>query len=158
MGPGISEVLPFAVGVAISPVPIIAVILMLLSSRASTNGPAFLLEWAGGLTVLCALLYAVADAIPSPATRADPTACRGRGSASGSFFSPLLLGPGVRGLRPVASRSYPGGWRRSTRSAGQVLGARRRPVGPQSEERDPDSVRLPGWRSWTRRPKTPSWP
>lgn len=63
MGPGISEVLPFAVGVAISPVPIIAVILMLLSSRASANGPAFLLGWVGGLTVLCAVVYAVADAI-----------------------------------------------------------------------------------------------
>ena len=34
MGQGISEVLPFAVGVAISPVPIIAVILVLFSSRA----------------------------------------------------------------------------------------------------------------------------
>ena len=32
MGQGISEVLTFAVGVAISPVPIIAVILMLFSS------------------------------------------------------------------------------------------------------------------------------
>ncbi len=34
MGQGISEVLTFAVGVAISPVPIIAVILMLFSARA----------------------------------------------------------------------------------------------------------------------------
>ena len=33
MGQGISEVLTFAIGVAISPVPIIAVILMLFSRR-----------------------------------------------------------------------------------------------------------------------------
>ena len=37
MGQGISEVLTFAVGVAISPVPIIAVILMLFSQRAKVN-------------------------------------------------------------------------------------------------------------------------
>jgi hypothetical protein len=38
MGQGISEVLTFAIGVAISPVPIIAVILMLFSQRARVNG------------------------------------------------------------------------------------------------------------------------
>ncbi|TQM57987.1 GAP family protein [Humibacillus xanthopallidus] len=40
---GIAAVLPFAVGVAISPVPIIAVILMLFSSRAKVHGPMFAL-------------------------------------------------------------------------------------------------------------------
>jgi hypothetical protein len=39
---GIGEVLTFAIGVAISPVPIIAVILMLFSGRAKVNGPMFL--------------------------------------------------------------------------------------------------------------------
>jgi Na+/phosphate symporter len=38
MGQGIGEVLTFAVGVAISPLPIIAVILMLFSRRAKVNG------------------------------------------------------------------------------------------------------------------------
>ena len=37
MGKGISEVLPFAIGVAISPLPIIAVILMLFSRRAQRS-------------------------------------------------------------------------------------------------------------------------
>ena len=36
---------PFAIGIAISPVPIIAVILMLFSSRARINGPAS--SWVG---------------------------------------------------------------------------------------------------------------
>jgi threonine/homoserine/homoserine lactone efflux protein len=63
MGEAISEVLPFAVGIAVSPVPIIAVILMLFSSRARTNGPLFLLGWAGGLTILTIVLYVVADAL-----------------------------------------------------------------------------------------------
>jgi hypothetical protein len=58
----ISEVLPYALGVAISPIPIIAVILMLFSSRAKTNGPAFLLGWVIGLGVVVAVAYAIADA------------------------------------------------------------------------------------------------
>lgn len=62
MGPGISEVLPFAVGVAISPLPIIAVILMLFSARARTNGPAFVVGWVLGLAVLSAVVYALTDA------------------------------------------------------------------------------------------------
>src|SRR5438876_10120530 len=61
MGQAISEVLPFAIGVAISPVPIIAVILMLFSRRARINGPVFLLAWAVGLSVVSAVVYAVSD-------------------------------------------------------------------------------------------------
>jgi threonine/homoserine/homoserine lactone efflux protein len=63
VGEAISEVLPFAVGIAVSPVPIIAVILMLFSSRARANGPLFLLGWAGGLTILMIVLYLVADSL-----------------------------------------------------------------------------------------------
>lgn len=62
MGQAISEVLPFAIGVAIVPIPIIAVILMLFSARARVNGPVFLLGWVAGLTVLFAVVYAIADA------------------------------------------------------------------------------------------------
>jgi hypothetical protein len=52
MGPAIGDVLPLALGVALSPIPIIAVILMLLSPQASKNGPAFLVGWVGGLAVV----------------------------------------------------------------------------------------------------------
>jgi threonine/homoserine/homoserine lactone efflux protein len=62
MGQAISEVLPFAIGVAISPIPIIAVILMLFSSRAKTNGPVFLLGWVIGLSVIVVVVYAIAHA------------------------------------------------------------------------------------------------
>ena len=62
MGPAISEVLTFAVGVAISPVPIIAVILMLFSARARVNGPVFLAGWVIGLAVVSGVVYALADA------------------------------------------------------------------------------------------------
>jgi hypothetical protein len=62
LGQGISEVLPFAVGVAIVPVPIIAVILMLFSQRAKVNGPLFTLGWIVGLALVFAVVYALADA------------------------------------------------------------------------------------------------
>ena len=62
MGQGISEILPFAIGVAISPIPIIAVILMLFSARAKVNGPIFLLGWVIGLGAVVAVVYAIADA------------------------------------------------------------------------------------------------
>ena len=51
MGQGISEVLPFAVGIAISPVPIIAIILILFSDRAKVQRTAFLAGWVIGLAV-----------------------------------------------------------------------------------------------------------
>src|SRR3954447_18841533 len=52
MGEAIGQILSFAVAVAISPVPIIGVVLMLATPRARANGPAFLLGWIGGLTLL----------------------------------------------------------------------------------------------------------
>ncbi|MGZ4409672.1 MAG: GAP family protein [Gaiellaceae bacterium] len=61
MGQGISEVLTYAVGVAISPVPIIAVILMLFSARARVNGPVFLLGWVLALGVVSGIVYVVSD-------------------------------------------------------------------------------------------------
>ncbi len=60
MGQGISEVLTFAIAVAISPVPIIAVILMLFSARARVNGPAFLLGWVVALAAVSTVVYVLA--------------------------------------------------------------------------------------------------
>jgi hypothetical protein len=61
MGQGISEVLPFAIGVAISPAAIISVILMLFSRLARVNGPLFLLGWVIALGVLAAVVYVISD-------------------------------------------------------------------------------------------------
>lgn len=52
MGEAIGGVLGLAMGVAISPLPIIAVILMLFSGRAAANGLSFLLGWIGGLALV----------------------------------------------------------------------------------------------------------
>lgn len=62
MGPSVSEVLPFAIGVAVSPIPLVAVILMLFTPRAKTNGVAFLVGWVLGLSVLAAVVYVVTNA------------------------------------------------------------------------------------------------
>jgi threonine/homoserine/homoserine lactone efflux protein len=65
---GIAAVLPFAIGVAISPVPIIAVILMLFSSRAKVNGPMFALGWAVALAVVSGIALVAGDAASDSAT------------------------------------------------------------------------------------------
>jgi hypothetical protein len=59
VGQGIGEVLTFAIAVAISPIPIIAVILMLFSARARVNGPAFLLGWVVALGAVSTIVYVV---------------------------------------------------------------------------------------------------
>ncbi|HEX5939077.1 MAG TPA: GAP family protein [Dehalococcoidia bacterium] len=61
MGQAIGDFLPLALGVALSPVPIIAVILMLFSPRASSNAPAFLAGWLLGLAVLGAIILLAAS-------------------------------------------------------------------------------------------------
>jgi hypothetical protein len=81
MGQGISEVLTFAVGVAISPVPIIAVILMLFSAKARVNGLVFLAGWALALAVVSGAVYFLSDAVSRCCTWA---VCRGPESASTS--------------------------------------------------------------------------
>ena len=60
MANAIGQVLPLAIGVALSPIPIIAVVLMLVSARGRVNGPAFLLGWLVGLVVLGAIVLAIA--------------------------------------------------------------------------------------------------
>jgi cytochrome c biogenesis protein CcdA len=60
MGQAIGQTFSFAVGVAISPVPIIAVILMLVTPKARVNGPAFLVGWLLGLAVIGALVLVFA--------------------------------------------------------------------------------------------------
>lgn len=62
MGAGLNAVLGFAVGVAISPIPIIAVILMLFSPRARANGVAFAAGWVVALAVVSTAAYLLVDA------------------------------------------------------------------------------------------------
>ncbi len=61
MGSVIGEVLPVAVAVAVSPVPVIAVILMLFTPEARTNSVAFLLGWLLGLIVVGSIVLIAGD-------------------------------------------------------------------------------------------------
>jgi len=101
MGQGISEVLPFAIGVALSPVPIIAVILILFSDRARVNGPVFLLGWVVGLAVVSSVVYFVADAA---------NASTDSGTSDSISWGKIVLGVALLGLarRNWAKRPAPG--------------------------------------------------
>ena len=63
MGAAIGQSLPVAVGVLISPLPIVAVVLMLVSGRAKANAFSFLVAWfvaVGAVTLLVATLAGAA--------------------------------------------------------------------------------------------------
>jgi threonine/homoserine/homoserine lactone efflux protein len=61
MGRAIGDILPFAIGVAISPVPIIAIVLMLGTPRGRSTGPAFACGWVLGLTAVGGAMLVVAS-------------------------------------------------------------------------------------------------
>jgi Sap, sulfolipid-1-addressing protein len=84
MGQAIGQMLPSAVGVAVSPMPIVAVVLMLVTPRARTNGPAFLVGWLLGI----AIVGGAALALASPADAND-------GGAPADWVSWLELVLGV---------------------------------------------------------------
>ena len=60
MGQAIGGSLALAVGIALSPIPIIAIVLMLTSQKARVNGPAFVLGWLIGLGIVGAIVLAIA--------------------------------------------------------------------------------------------------
>jgi hypothetical protein len=62
MGQAIGGSLPLAVGIALSPVPIIAVVMMLTSRKARVNGPVFVAGWLAGLGIVGAVVLALAGA------------------------------------------------------------------------------------------------
>jgi threonine/homoserine/homoserine lactone efflux protein len=95
MGQGISEVLTFAVGVAISPVPIIAVVLMLATPRARSNGPAFVLGWILGLAIVGTIVLLVSSGADASSDGEPATWV----SVLKLVLGVLLLLLGVRGWR-----------------------------------------------------------
>jgi threonine/homoserine/homoserine lactone efflux protein len=67
VGEAIGQVLPFAIGVAISPMPVVAMVLMLITPQARSNGVTFVLGWMLGIAVAGAILLSIA----SPADASD---------------------------------------------------------------------------------------
>lgn len=76
--------LPIAVGIAISPLPIVAVVLLLATPRGRVDGPAFVAAWIVGLAAIGAVVIAAVG----DHAEADP------GGAPG-WVSALKLGLGV---------------------------------------------------------------
>ena len=95
------ENLPLAIGIAISPVPIIAVILMLITPRARRNGPAFLGGWLLGLAVVGTIVLIVAGA-------SDVATSRGPSRAVAVVKLVLGLLLLVMAWRQWRSRPHPG--------------------------------------------------
>lgn len=98
MGDVGGQILPFAVGVALSPVPIIAVVLMLTTDRGRVNGPAFVLGWIAGLAL-------AGTAILLLAGRAD--ASDGGEPATWVGVLKLMLGLGLLALAGKQWRGRP---------------------------------------------------
>ncbi|MFI5717301.1 GAP family protein [Nocardia sp. NPDC051750] len=65
MGAVIGDLLPLAVGVAISPIPIVAVVLMVLSRNARVAGPGFGTGWVAGILVVTAIVTVIAGSLGS---------------------------------------------------------------------------------------------
>ena len=63
MGQAIGDMLPAAIGVAISPIPIIAAVLMLVSPRGRLNGPAYLLGQITGVLVAGSVVLLLAGRV-----------------------------------------------------------------------------------------------
>jgi threonine/homoserine/homoserine lactone efflux protein len=61
MGTVIGDILPLAIGVALSPLPIVAIILMLFSKNARSTSLGFLIGWFLGVTVVATVVVFVAD-------------------------------------------------------------------------------------------------
>jgi Protein of unknown function (DUF2910). len=101
MGSVIGDILPLALGVAISPIPIIAAILMLLSPKAKGTSVGFLIGWLLGIVVAVVVFTLLAAVIPEQG--ADDS------KPIGGTLK-ILLGVGllVLALRQWRSRPGPG--------------------------------------------------
>lgn len=64
MGPVIGQILPLAIGIAISPMPIIATILMIMSTRGRTTSLGFLLGWVLGVIAAVTAFTLLSSLLP----------------------------------------------------------------------------------------------
>jgi len=73
MGQAIGQVLSFGIGVALSPVPIIAVVLMLATPKGRVNGPAFLAGWIIGLAAAGTIVLLISSGASASSNGAPAT-------------------------------------------------------------------------------------
>jgi hypothetical protein len=83
LGGAIGDLLPSALAVALSPIPIVAVVVVLGAAGARTAGPAFALGWIAGLVAVSVVVVLVLGG-GSDAEKTGSTGSRSRsGSCSG---------------------------------------------------------------------------
>jgi hypothetical protein len=99
MGAAIGDILGLAGGVAVSPLPIVAIILMLVTARGRANGTLFAVGWLAGLAVLGTVVLLLAGPT-DPSTGGEPAAWTG--------LLKLLLGVAALLLAARQWRSRPG--------------------------------------------------
>lgn len=87
MGAVIGDILPLALGITISPIPIIAAILMLLSPRARRTSLGFLLGWTAGIVVGVTVFTLLSSLLPE----GDPDASKPIAGAVKIVLGALLL-------------------------------------------------------------------
>lgn len=73
MGHAVGEALPWAVGVALSPMPVVAMVLMLMSARGRVTGAALLAGWLLGIGAAGTLLLLLAGTTESGGGGPPPT-------------------------------------------------------------------------------------
>ena len=95
MGTAIGEILPLALGIAISPIPIIATILMLLSPKARVTGVGFMIGWIIGIVVAVVAYTLLSTIIPEN----DPNASKPTQGVIQLILGVLLLLLAVRQWR-----------------------------------------------------------
>ncbi|GAB3119860.1 GAP family protein [Streptomyces calidiresistens] len=95
MGEAIGQILAYGVGVALSPFPIIGVVLMLVTPRARSNGPALLLGWVLGLALVGTIVLLVSGGA-GPGEQGEPA---GWVSALDLALGALLLWVAVKHWR-----------------------------------------------------------
>ena len=83
----IGEILPLTLAIAISPLTIVAVILMLLSPNARSTGPGFLIGWVVGVIVPVTVFVFIAGALPPKGDADGPDMIR----AAIQFVLAILL-------------------------------------------------------------------
>jgi len=101
MGEVIGAVLPLALGIAVSPIPIIAAILMLLSPNARSAGLGFLGGWVAGIVVAVVVFTLLSTLIP----QGDPDESKPVAGVIKIVLGLLLL---VMAVRQWRGRPKPG--------------------------------------------------
>lgn len=123
MGEVIGDVLPLALGVAISPVPIIAVVIMLFTPRAGSTSAGFLAGWVAGIVIAVVVFVLLAGLVGGDQDGGQSAAVSWIKVALGALFLLLAVRQWQTRPRPGAEPEPPG-WMKAidTLTAGRAAG------------------------------------